>query len=309
MRRAGGEIITTLWTGIRHLRLFESIQILVPGMLGILSQYSFPSLRVFLLYTVTYGCHVLSVYSYNDYCDFRSDSLNPRKAAEAFKNRALLRIQTWILMVIFLAGVVFLPATVIVLLAANQILCMAYSDPRARLKGKLLGSEIIHFFAGFSYFTTGVLVAGGAVAHNLIGAVLFGLLYLSGGTFNEIMDCDADREAGLRHLAVVAGKRRALAFVIAVHYVGFALLAIYETSIPVIVCCVAGVLLYTMFIGALAGKGDSPAMLLRFRRRYRLIFGALLVVLALVRATGLTQGEISGPAGREETGHAVASSD
>jgi 4-hydroxybenzoate polyprenyltransferase len=71
---------------LEHLRLYESAQILVPGLIGILSQGSLPPPVTLLLYGVAYGSHVLSVYSLNDLCDYESDALNPRKAGR--KRRA-----------------------------------------------------------------------------------------------------------------------------------------------------------------------------------------------------------------------------
>jgi 4-hydroxybenzoate polyprenyltransferase len=269
---------------LEHLRLYESAQVLVPGLIGILSQGSLPPLVILLRYGVAYGSHVLSVYSLNDLCDYESDALNPRKAGLDARSRPWLWTQTAGLTAIFLASVVFLPGHVRLLLLGSQVICMAYSHPLVRLKRRPLGSELAHFTVGFSYFASGVLVAGGHLRHQWLGAVAFGLLYLSGGTFNEIMDYDADRKAELRHLVVLAGRRRALGLVFAVHYAAFALLALYQPSALAMASCAAAALLYTVMIRNLRSGVDDPALLLLFRRRYRLLFAALLVLIALGRA-------------------------
>jgi len=269
---------------LEHLRLYESAQILVPGLIGILSQGSLPPPVTLLLYGVAYGSHVLSVYSLNDLCDYDSDALNPRKAGLGARSVRWLWAQTAGLTTIFLASVVFLPSRVRLLLLGSQVICMAYSHPLVRLKRRPLGSELAHFTVGFSYFASGVLVAGGHLRHQWLGAVPFGLLYLSGGTFNEILDYDADRKAELRHLVVLAGRRRALGLVFAVHYAAFALLALYQPSTPAVAACAAAALLYTVMIRNLRAGVDDPALLLRFRRRYRLLFAVLLVLIALSRA-------------------------
>jgi len=271
---------------ITHLRLYESFQILIPGAFGILSQQTFPDLRLFLIYGVTYASHVLSVYSYNDYCDRTIDSANPRKTGHGSRSKSWLRNQTLVLTGIFIAGAFFLPVGVSLLLAVNQITCLAYSDRRIHLKSRLLGSELTHFVAGYSYFTAGVLVAGGSPRVHLLGGLLFGLLYLTGGTFNEILDCRADREAELRHLVVLAGRRRVLRGVLAIHYCGFALMAVYEPSLPMILSCAIAALIYATLTRRLAEGLDDAPRLLCFRRNYRLIFATLLVILSVSRIMG-----------------------
>jgi len=264
-----------------HLRLYESVQILVPGLVGILGQRARPGFTVLLLYGITYASHVLSVYSFNDLCDDESDAANPRKARRRAKSVVWLRRQTAVLTAVFLATVGFMPPAVRLLFVFNQATCMAYSDPRVRLKRRLLGSEFAHFVAGSSYFTTGVLVAGGDPLAHALGAVLFGLLYLSGGTFNEVMDCDADRQADMRHLVVRAGRRRSLALVVLVHYTAFALLAAYAPMPWMLASIACAVGLYTALVRSVARAVDDPAALLRFRSGYRLVFAALLAALSL----------------------------
>jgi 4-hydroxybenzoate polyprenyltransferase len=280
---AAGEMAAVTPRLLRHLRLYESAQILVPGLFGILLQRTLPAVGLFLVYVVAYGSHVLSVYSFNDLCDYESDALNPRKTETGVRSRRWLLIQTAVLTAVFLASVVFLPAAVRLLLLGSQVVCLAYSHPRVRLKRRPLGSELAHFTVGFSYFASGVLVAGGDLRRQWLGAVAFGLLYLSGGTFNEIMDYEADRRAELRHLVVLAGRRRALGLVFAVHYAAFALLALAWPSTLAVASCTAAALLYTVTIRNLRSNVDEPGLLLRFRRRYRLLFAALLVLLGLAR--------------------------
>jgi 4-hydroxybenzoate polyprenyltransferase len=267
----------------QHLRLYESAQILVPGLFGILLQRAFPPIGLFLVYMAAYASHVLSVYSFNDLCDYESDALNPRKADAGPRSRRWLWIQTTALTAFFLATVVFLPAAVRLLLLGSQVVCLAYSHPRIRLKRRPLGSELAHFTVGFSYFASGVLVAGGDLGRQWLGAAAFGLLYLSGGTFNEIMDYEADRRAELRHLVVLAGRRRALGLVFAIHYAAFVLLALVQPSTVGAIACAAAAVVYTATIWNLRSGVDEPALLLRFRRRYRLLFAALMVVLGLAR--------------------------
>jgi len=276
-----------------HLRLFESGQILVPGLYGMLAEGALPDAPHLAAYLVAYASHVLSVYSYNDYCDLEADSRNPRKRAEATKSRPWLRSQTVLLLAIFVLSASFLPALVAGLLFANQVLCMAYSAPVIRLKARLLGGEVAHFFAGFSYFVTGVVMAGGAAGAHWMGGLLFGVLYLSGGTFNEIMDRDADEAAGLRHLVVRVGRRVGLALVVALHVVAFGLVPLLEPSPLVIVATAVGALAYAQALRrATGGAPSSQQGLLEFRRRYRLVFAGLLLVLG---ATILGGASMPGP--------------
>jgi 4-hydroxybenzoate polyprenyltransferase len=272
-----------LRNALRHLRLYESGQILVPGLFGVLTQRGSSASSPLVLYFVAYGTHLLSVYSYNDYCDLDTDALNPRKAPEGGKSPQWFRNQTLALTGIFLVSASLLPRWVGLLLLANQALCMAYSAPGVRLKGRLLGSELAHFFAGFTYLTTGVLVAGGSMQSHWMAALLFGALYLSGGTFNEIMDRESDEAAGMRHLAVRMGGRRALLLVVSVHGLAFALLVAYQPSAGMAVVTLVAVAVYVAAVRRVLREPFSPERLLEFRRRYRLVFAILLLVLGGAR--------------------------
>ncbi len=278
---------------LRHLRLYESGQILVPGFFGILSQGALPDFFSLVLYFIAYGTHLLSIYSYNDFCDLDADALNPRKALDSDKSPRWLRNQTLALTGIFLASASLLPRAVGSLLLANQVLCMAYSAPRPRLKQRLLGSEFAHFFAGFTYFTTGVLMAGGSPRSHWIGALLFGALYLSGGTFNEILDREADRAAGMRHLAVRIGGPRALRLVVAVHGLAFAMILAYRPSPPMTAATLAAAVVYGAAASRALRTPLAPEGLLSFRRRYRLVFAILLLILGWAR---FLEGASVGPA-------------
>jgi 4-hydroxybenzoate polyprenyltransferase len=273
----------------RHLRLYECIQILIPGLVGILSQRSLPALGLLVLYGMTYASHVLSVYSFNDLCDYESDSDNPRKTGARAKSVTWLRNQTVGLTAVFFATVGFMPSGVRLLFVLSQAICMAYSHPRVRLKRRLLGSELAHFVAGSSYFWSGTLVAGGEARAHALGAVLFGLLYLSGGTFNEVMDRDADAKAHLRHLVVRIGKRRSLALVVLVHYAAFVLLGLYGRSPLLWALTAAAVAVYSVLAWRVTRAADDPAALLRFRSGYRLIFAGLLATLSLSHVVALAR--------------------
>jgi 4-hydroxybenzoate polyprenyltransferase len=279
--------VTLLQKTIAHLRVYESSQILAPGVFGILSQQSLPPLHILVLYAICYWSHALSVYAYNDYCDYAADSLNPRKTNASSKSRLWLRNLTIGLTLVFIASIAFMPPGVIGLLVLSQVVCMAYSDPRTRWKGVVLGSEVAHFVAGYCYFISGALVAGGDASPHMLGGLIFGLLYVTGGTFNEIMDADADREADLRHLVVVVGKRRVLGGLLAVHYLCFALLALYEPSWVMMIGCGAAALLYAVLTRGLIAHVDDLDALLAFRQRYRIIFAALVVMLCASRAAAL----------------------
>lgn len=274
----------------RHLRLYESAQILFPGFVGILSQRTLPAPLVLLLYGLAYATHVLSVYSFNDLCDYETDSDNPRKKGARQKSAGWLRRQTALLTLVFFAAVAFMPPAVRLLFVASQAICMAYSHPRVRLKRRLLGSELAHFVAGASYFWSGVLVAGGNARAHTLGAVLFGLLYLSGGTFNEVMDRDADAKAHQRHLVVRIGERRALALVFFVHYTAFVLLGLYARPVLTPWMAVAAGVAYTGLATRVWHARDDAAALLRFRTLYRLLFAALLLALSLGHLRALARG-------------------
>jgi 4-hydroxybenzoate polyprenyltransferase len=269
-----------LRAALAHLRLYESTQVLVPGFFGILVGPVSPHWTLLALYGTAYWSHVLSVYSYNDVCDYQSDTANPRKAGSRARSAAWLRAQTLVLTTVFVACASFLPLRVALVFVVVQVICMAYSHPRICLKARPLGSEAAHFVAGLGYFASGVLIAGGDPTRHALGGVLFGLVYLSGGVFNEIMDWEADRRVNLRHLVVGIGRARALRLLLASHLTCFILLALYERSTPVTVASGVAASLLAASAQRLAHHLDDAGRLLQFRRRYRLIFGALLTFAA-----------------------------
>jgi 4-hydroxybenzoate polyprenyltransferase len=270
-----------LRTALAHLRLYESGQILAPGFFGLLTQQRLPPWPLLLAFGIAYASHLLSVYSYNDYCDWEGDFLNPRKTERKATRKEWLKGQTLILTAIFLAAVSFLPAGAAALLLSSQAVCMAYSYPRVRLKGILLGSEAAHFTVGCCYFMAGVMVAGGSPAPHVLGGLLFGLLYVSGGTFNEIMDSEYDRKTHHRHLVVLAGRGPVLRFVIVVHAVAIVLVALYDPTPAVLAACALAAATYAAAARDLSTLASDPQVLLRFRRRYRVIFVVLLLILSV----------------------------
>ena len=281
--------LRTRWTA--HLRVYESAQILVPGIVGMLAAGTLPSWPRALLYLVTYAAHVLSVYSYNDYCDHESDSDNPRKSVEPPTSRRRLASQTVLLLTLFLIGAAVLRSRAGVLLLVAQLVCMAYSHPRIRLKGRLLGGELAHFVAGALYFASGVSMVDVALKPHALGALTFGLLYVSGGTVNEILDFEPDRRARLSHLVVRIGRRRGLQLVQLLHYVCMLLLALHWPTTPMIVAILVAAASYAAATRGLSGRAGSERELLRFRRHYRVIFAALLLVLCTSRAAEIVRGE------------------
>jgi 4-hydroxybenzoate polyprenyltransferase len=273
--------LATLRRRLDHLRLYEATQMLLPGAFGLLAQPDLPAIGVVAAFAIAYWCHVLAVYSYNDECDHTADLANPRKRAHADRSLERLRRQTALLTAFFAAGALCIPPAAAAALLAAHLVCVAYSNPRLRLKRRLLGSECAHLFAGAAYFAAGVLVAGGDPIRHAGGAVLFGLLYLSGGVFNEIMDCEADRAARQHHLVTVIGRRPALGLVIVVQQACVAMLVAQDARPALLVACIGAEIAYAHALHRLRAEGSGTDGLLAFRGRYRAIFAALLAVAAI----------------------------
>jgi 4-hydroxybenzoate polyprenyltransferase len=121
------------------------------------------------------------------------------------------------------------------------------------------------------------------------------------------MDHDSDRGANLRHFVVLAGPRRALRAIFAIHAACFLLLLLYEPGVVMLGLCAGLALEYLRISRNLTRKLDDPAALLRFRRGYRRVFAVLLLALSALRLAEFAGddqvSDLSGPASGTRTSH------
>lgn len=261
---------------IVYLRIFESIQILAPGIVGLLlgcNKFSELFSPAVAFYLFAYFIHHIFVNAYNDYCDYEADRSNPRKKSKPIVEKRTLYRVTCFLFVATLIIQSFLPFKTAVILLFLEIIAVAYSHPVLRLKTFVPMAQMIHFLGGFGYLLSGVfLLSKYTNATELWVGAYFGLIYLSGGLNNELLDFDYDMASGLFTTATRIGKKSTLVLVVTAQILGIlALLGGFQDyqgklGVGLLVAFYMAVITY------LLPKKLDQSHLLNFRKKYRFMF-------------------------------------
>ncbi len=261
-----------------YFRLYESLQAAVPALAGFLK--SSPPLIPFSVAAAVFLSAVVSqqlfLYTYNDFCDFERDRLNPRKEPSASR---LKKPVTALAAFLFIASsflISLLPIRSAALAWGVQALGIAYSHPRLSLRTRVPMAQFIHFAVGAGYFLIGRMAAGGSWERGgLAAAAYFGLLYMSGGLNNEILDLESDRVAGLDSLALVLGPSRALRLVVLAQVLAILALAEAWGDRRGPLMALAGTIAYTLSLRRWIFTAAPSAPQEGFRARYRMLFSVL----------------------------------
>lgn len=220
-------------------------------------------------------------YGYNDCCDFKRDLANPRKPPRSRRGYSILKAATAGTFLISSALVAMLDRPLSIFGLIIQVLGIAYSAPVILLRCRIPLAQCIHFLVGSSYFIGGLMASGARASDSdYLLAAFFGLIYMSGGLNNEVIDLACDREAGIQSLGMLLGARRALRLVIAIQIVAILALA---------GACTQGSARFVPPLGLAAylwmlrknGPPPSPKLdeLEGFRRKYRGVFAAITAAL------------------------------
>jgi 4-hydroxybenzoate polyprenyltransferase len=264
------------------VRLYEVVQLLAPGVLGLLLYYE--PVQLFtpttLLYLAAYLAHLLFTYTYNDYADYHLDRDNPRNMHRPLDRAALARASA-LHFVAFAALVVFLPARVAWLLAACQVAGVLYSYKLVYLKSRVPASQLAHLGTGAAYHLSGCWLHGAPVtAVHFAGAACFAVIYTSGNLHAELLDHDADADAGVRTLSVRIGRRRTLQAIFTLQVAAF--LGLLPLAAPGLAR--AGVaLLLAAYVGATPFVNRAR---LDLQRLYRVLVAAAITAVAAPRLLG-----------------------
>ncbi len=158
-------------------------------------------------------CVAGSAYVFNSLEGLHADRLNHRLADHALVagrvTESSMRGLMIALGVVGLAAFAWLGPASVVMAAAVLLWGYLYSGRRFRGKERPGISSLLHCAGAASFFFAGAGSRLGTPVP-LVGAVLLAILFATGHLHHEIVDYEADREAGLRTLAVRYGVRKSL---------------------------------------------------------------------------------------------------
>lgn len=267
-----------------YFRVYESLQAATPALAGFLKSGLNPTplgwSEAIFLFAVS--SQQLFLYAYNDDCDFERDRLNPRKRSSAVRSRGTMKTLTAALFLLSSVLISLLPARAAALAWGTQALGIAYSHPRISLRTRIPSAQIVHFAVGAAYFSIGRMAAGGSWGRGDIAAsAYFGLLYMSGGLNNEILDLESDRGSGMKSLALALGPAHALRWAAAAQILAILILAAAWGGRGGPIASALGLIAYGASIRRCIVPVFSAANAEGFRTRYRLLFGAMTAALCV----------------------------
>jgi 4-hydroxybenzoate polyprenyltransferase len=228
------------------------------------------------------------IFALNDWADAEQDQRDPRKAAITSRRQRLPpRLLQRLALILAIGGAALfavLPVRTWPYVAWFLIAGALYSHPRIALKRSRLGSSVLHLLTGSSHFLVGYALIrppGGAA---LLVSLWCGVVFAAGHLVQEVEDSDADRAAGISTHAVHWGKRGAFLAAFAVFTLSFAYLA-GLAALTVLPARLGAAVLFYPILGVLfllALRRDlAPDAVFALRRRYRLLFGGLMIALVV----------------------------
>jgi 4-hydroxybenzoate polyprenyltransferase len=245
--------------------------------------------------TFLFGTFLLSasVYSFNSWGGLLHDRLNLRHRGHPLVRGTIppgsaLALSGGLLAGSLLVYAIAFPGLVVIALAlkANWIL---YSNPRRPGKAVPLGGTVLHLFGGTLQALLGYAAVAGSISRGLPWAFYFALLFTAGHFFHEVLDCAADRQAGLSTTATLLGpatgqKLSALTFALSYLYLlGLAIsgIARLDQALPFLLAVVPHAWSLSR-----AGFSAEGAVLVRYQTRYRAVYSLAGVLLAMLPLLG-----------------------
>ncbi len=259
------------------LRWAETLQMLAPGVAGVVYLQPFPELlgAQSLLFLLALFLHVLFAYTYNDSCDYLLDQANPSKRTDGRARQGTLRTAARILFVAAAGSAALLPWPIWAWLLGYQLVWVGYSAPGVFLKARIPFAHLIHVGAGVSYFILGVLTHDAPLtSHTWLFAAFFGCLYWVGALAGELTDASSDQRSGLRTLGILLGLKTGIRMLLGLQLLALLCLMFsgirWALGIGLVGLAAYAVMLAQIWHGLWQGE-----LLPVFRRRYRLLFSLL----------------------------------
>jgi lycopene elongase/hydratase (dihydrobisanhydrobacterioruberin-forming) len=182
----------------------------------------------------------LLIYGVNDIFDFATDKLNPKKqdyeAMVRPEHHRTMLIAIFALNIPFITATGFLDLKSFLLMLGFLFFSIFYSAPPIRAKAKpLLDSmfNVLYIFPGlFGY----ALISNALPPMSIIAAA--GLWTMAMHAYSAVPDIDADREAGVKTIAVLFGQRTTLIICLILYIASAALTYRYLGVVSIILGCV-----------------------------------------------------------------------
>lgn len=212
---------------LRSYRLAEAL--LVSGFIFIGSFFSAPdpaafgALRPWLFFLAAY-LTMLAVYAFNSWAGLREDIANPRLTVAAVAPERRYQLAAAAALAASFALFFAVEPRALPCAAAVFLLSALYSYPKRGTKYVPVAGTLTHIAGGTAQFLTGWTLFGTFGPAAAAFALYFGLILSAGHVNHELIDRDADREAGLVSGAVRFGVRPWIVFHLALTFAAFALL-------------------------------------------------------------------------------------
>lgn len=152
----------------------------------------------------------LSLYEFNDYAGHEADARNPRLREAAMEPRALHLKRTAATLGAALLVFAILRPVLALGAVVSFVLWSIYSWPVKGWKEAPVLGTLIHFVTQSLHFLMGWTLVSAATLAGALIAFFFGGLFAAGHLFHEVIDFEADRQAGVRTMANRIGRQPAL---------------------------------------------------------------------------------------------------
>ena len=147
-----------------------------------------------------------AVYSFNGWAGMAEDEKNIRLSALKGKRKFFL-FSLIIFIVSFIIIFSLLSSFLVISSIVSFFLWMVYSFPKKGFKYKPVLGTLIHFVGQILHFEMGYSVIKETDSFSLLVSIYFALLFSAGHINHELIDYEADKEAGTQTGAVYFGKK------------------------------------------------------------------------------------------------------
>jgi len=147
-----------------------------------------------------------AVYSFNGWAGMAEDEKNVR-LRELKGKRGFFLLSLAVSVIIFVFFYSFLSLFLVVSSLISFTLWMVYSFPKKGFKYRPVLGTLIHFVGQILHFEMGYSVIKPTDSYSLLVSIYFALLFSAGHINHELIDYEADKEAGIQTGAVFFGKK------------------------------------------------------------------------------------------------------